>query len=49
MPFRRTRTRSQPMIEKLRNTLKFHVKKYEMIMTIIHEDIRDTLNSQNGA
>ena len=44
----RTRTRSHVLIKKLRNDLKFHVMKYEIVMNIIQRDILDMLNSQNG-
>ena len=45
---KRMRTRAQILKEKLRNDLKFHVMKYEMIMIIIKRDIIDMMNLQNG-
>ena len=44
----RTRTRAQLLTKKLRNDLKFHVTKYEVVMIIIQRDRTDMRHSQNG-
>ena len=44
----RTRTRAQIVKGKLRNDLKFHVTKYEIVMIMTLRDIIDMMNLQNG-
>ena len=45
---KRTRTRAQTLVKKLRNDLKFYVMKYEIVMIMTLKDIIDMVILQNG-